>query len=52
MIRSLYKFCLKLNESETQDVSTVHLGHDIPQELSEVSIFLLSSPSTKSQSNS
>ena len=40
MIRTLYQFCLKLNESDKQDQSEKHLGHDLPQELSEVVFFL------------
>ena len=41
MIRTLYQFCLKLNESsEHQDESATRLGQNVPQELSEVSIII------------
>ena len=39
MIRTLYQFCLKLNESDRQDESEMHLGQNVPLELSEVCIF-------------
>ena len=39
MLRTLYQFCLKLNESDKQDQSEKHLGQNVPQELSEVCLY-------------